>query len=250
MFPFIQIASLQIPTYPLVISLSFSIGMLWSFKKSALKGLSRKTLLDMSLGLMVGGLAGARMLHVLYEAPSYYLENPLQILMIWNGGFVFYGGAVGGFLGALVLLKIKGESEALWADFLAPIGAFCYGLGRVGCFLAGCCYGQISSLPWAVSFPGLTGARHPTQLYATVLEWGICGLLLFLERKKSFVGVPGRLFFTWVLLHSMVRLFMEALRDDFRGPLLLGWSLSQVISGCLLLVGLWGLTRCHHRAVK
>ena len=220
-------------------SLSLSIGIIWSFKRTP--NLLRKTLLDMSLGLMLGGFILARATHVFYEAPSYYLDNPLEVLMIWKGGFVFYGGAIGGFLGAFFVLKAKGENWAQWADWLAPVGAFSYGVGRMGCFFAGCCYGQVTTLPWSITFPHVLAARHPTQLYATFMEWCICGILLSLEKKKSFLSTPGRVFFTWITLHSIARFFMESLRDDFRGPDLLGLSVSQIISGFLWIVGLWGV---------
>ena len=242
MYPIVEITEqIQIPTYLLIVSLSFSIAIMWALKRSANKNLSRNTVLDMTLGIMFGSLLGARGFHVFYEQPNNYLEDPLRVLMIWQGGFVFYGGAIGGFLGGLTVLKIKKEKWRPWADLIAPIGAFSYGLGRMACFLNGCCYGQVCHLPWAVRFPGIGGTRHPTQLYATFLEWGIGMLLLSLEKKKSFSQTQGRLFFTWITLHSIARIFMESLRDDFRGNPILGFSVSTFISIFLFILGLWGL---------
>ena len=155
-------------------------------RRAQQESLSRRILLDLSLVIMLGSFIGARTLHVLYEGLDYYLENPFQILMVWEGGFVFYGGAIGGLLGSAVFLRIRREDWRPWADLIAPVGAFGYGLGRLACFLNGCCYGKVCTFPWAVNFPHLWESRHPTQLYATFLEWGICLTLLFLERKKVF----------------------------------------------------------------
>ena len=223
-----------------MMSLSFCITIFWVVKRTQNRNLSRYTILDLCLGVMLGSLIGARLFHILYEQPHEYLENPLRIIKVWQGGFVFYGGAIGGFLGGLFVLKIKREKWRLWADLITPIGAFGYGLGRLACFLNGCCYGRICHLPWAVNFPNIQGERHPTQLYATCLEWGIGFLLLFLEKKKNFSQKPGQLFFTWMILHSMARIFMEFFRDDFRGTTPFGLSISTLISLLLLAMGLWG----------
>lgn len=243
MYPFIEITEqIWIPNYILIISLSFSIAIIWSLKRAESRNLSRHTTLDLCLGIMFGSLLGARCLHVFYEQPHEYMADPLRILMIWQGGFVFYGGAIGGFLGGLVVLKVKGEKWGPWLDLMAPIGAFGYGLGRLACFLNGCCYGKICHFPWAVSFPNLGGVtRHPTQLYATFLEGGIVLFLLFLEKKRAFSQSSGKLFLVWVILHSISRILMESLRNDFRGPPILGFSLSTVISFLLLALSLGGL---------
>ena len=170
------------------------MAILWAIKRARNKNLSRYTTLDISLGIMFGALLGARLFHVFYEQPSDYLADPLRIFMIWQGGFVFYGGAIGGFLGGFIVLKIKGERWRMWADFVAPIGAFGYGLGRMACFLNGCCHGKVCALPWAVRFPGIEGGRHPTQLYAAFLEWGICLFLLLLEKRKGLKECVNEIF--------------------------------------------------------
>ncbi len=194
---------------------------------------------------------GSRLMHVFYEQPSFYFEQPLRIFMLWEGGFVFYGGAMGGFFLGWVIFKISKEPWRPWADFMAPVVAFGYGFGRIGCFLGGCCYGKISHLPWATTLPTMIESRHPTQIYASILEWGIGFLLLFLEKKKQPM-FPGTLFFLWLSLHSVGRIFMEFLRDDFRGPLIFGLSLSTALSLLFLTMGLgfWWTLRKDRRNIR
>jgi phosphatidylglycerol---prolipoprotein diacylglyceryl transferase len=198
--------------------------------------------LDIGLAIMLGGLVGARALHVFYEDFQFYLENPIDVIKLWRGGFVFYGGFFGALLAVYLFLRQRGEPFLKWGDFYAPVLALGYGLGRIACFLNGCCFGRECDLPWAVEFvhTGLpSGLRHPTQLYATLWELLIVGLLLYLEKSRSGGGrwsrlKAGSLFFIWLSLHSFGRLVMEFFRGDFRGDLVFGFSISTWISLFLL----------------
>ena len=241
MHPLIKITdSIQISTYVLIVSLSLTLAAIWTPFRARRKKLSPSKSIDLLLSLMVGGLLGARLLHVFYEQPQKYLADPLQILMIWQGGFVFYGGAIGSFLAGVIFLKTRREKLRPWLDLSAPVVAFSYGLGRLGCFFNGCCYGRVCHLPWAV-YSSEGEPRHPTQLYAALIEWGLGALLLLLEKRKSFTDYPGRLFFTWLLLHAPARIFMELFRDDFRGPFWGGLSISTWVSLLIFGLALWGL---------
>lgn len=199
---------------------------------------------------MVCGLVGGRLTHVFYENWGYYREMPFDIFKIWQGGFVFYGGFFTSLIGAYGFLKIKKESFLKWADFFAPVLALGYALGRVGCFLNGCCFGKPCvgngcALPWMVEFnhPGLPeGLRHPTQLYAVFWELLVVLTLLWIEKVRHTKNTmalqsTGFLFFTWLGLHSLGRLIMEYHREDYRGPEISGLSLSSWLSiGILFLL--------------
>lgn len=189
---------------------------------------------------MISGLIGARGFHALYENLDYYLKYPIDIFKLWQGGFVFYGGFFGALIGAIIFLRMRKESFWSWADFMAPILAFGYGVGRIGCLLNGCCFGRECMLPWAIEFShtGLpAGLRHPTQIYATL--WELCAvvILLFLERRRKIRPASlqtGKLFLLWLFLHSTGRLIMEYFRDDFRGEIYFGFSISSWISIMIL----------------
>lgn len=174
----------------------------------------KKLSLKVALAMMIGGLVGARFLFIIYHFHD-YLSSPLwETLAIWKGGFVFYGGFLGGGLASYCVLTRRGQPVGIWADFLTPLVSLGYALGRLACFLNGCCYGKLCSLPWA--FQG----RHPTQLYASLWELSLFILLLIQEKKaqESSSSSPGDLFFLWLGGHALGRLVMEIFRDDFRGP--------------------------------
>jgi len=248
MHPFLHLThNISIPSYILVISLTYCLAIFWSVKRAEKFNMPRNIALDISLCLMLGGFIGARLLHIVYEAPDYYINYPYRMFYFWQGGFVFYGGAIGAFVTAATYLYFHKIPMKPWMDFFAPIGAFGYALGRIACFLNGCCYGKVCKLPWAVSFPGVDpigSLRHPTQVYATSIELVTLAILLALQSNKfkwRFFATPGRIFFLWIILHALNRLIMEAFRDDFRGDFIDGFSISSVISFTLIFSGILGL---------
>lgn len=218
----------------LVISLVYCLALVWVVKRAERLERDRTIALDIALIIMIGGFLGARLFHVVYEMPDYYLANPGDIFRVWQGGFVFYGGALTAFFASVVWLNRKGENWLAWADFYAPIGAFGYASGRFACLLNGCCFGDHCELPWSIA------GRHPTPLYASLWELPTLALLLFLEARqqrspKKWISRPGSLFFVWIFLHGLGRLIMEHWRVDDRGPMPLGISVSTWISLGLLL---------------
>jgi phosphatidylglycerol:prolipoprotein diacylglycerol transferase len=228
-YPLIEVSpSFQIPTYLLFLSFLYCFLIYWTVQRAKARAVSQKDALDLAFAIMIGGFVGARLFHIVYESPEYYSVDWKRIFYVWEGGFVFFGGAFGALIASLAVLRIKKISFALWADFYAPIFALGYGLGRISCFLAGCCYGRPLDTFWAVH------GRHPTQLYAVVFELIVFAILIRLEKKpRAFVG---EVFTLWVGLHALGRLFMESFRDDFRGPTLMGLSISSWIT-LLLMAG-------------
>jgi phosphatidylglycerol:prolipoprotein diacylglycerol transferase len=236
-YPIIRLAEgLEIPSFFLNISLVISLSLFWIIRRGDLYHLPKKNILDLSLLLMGSSLVGARFMHILYENFSYYQEHPLRVFYLWQGGFVFYGGLVLAFVTTLVYLKwLQTDKKSHYFDAFAPVLAFAYGFGRIGCFLAGCCYGKTCEYPWAMN------GRHPAQLYAFFLEVGIISLLLGIEKvplskRPRFLNRSGDIFVLWLALHSLGRLMMESFRDDFRGDQILGQSVSTILSLLLFLI--------------
>ena len=240
----INIGSLTIPTYYLIISLTTCLAIFWFYKRCEHKGLHQDTALNLGFVLLLFGFLGARLTHIFFEAPTFYFDHPLAVFDIFAGGFVFYGGAVCGYFAGLAYLLYKKLELWPWHDILAPVVALGYALGRLACFASGCCYGKICDLSWAVPLrqidlqSGVASVlyRHPTQLYASALEGLTLLFLLWLEKKKTF---PGQVFLSWLILHSIGRLIMEAFRDDFRGRLILGVSFSSFLSLIFLLLAVY-----------
>lgn len=242
MYPFIQLSpSLQIPTYFLFLSLLFSFLIWFTFRRAQKINLDEeKTLIAGRIGLilMIVGFVGARLTHVLYEAPNVYLAEPIRILHLWEGGYVFYGGAIAAVLAGWIYVIIKKQSFFYWADFYAPIVALGYGLGRVSCFLSGCCYGGSCEYPWAVTFPLDSIARHPVQLYVTLWELLAFFLILKLEKTLKVTQQVGLIFSLYICWHGVGRIFMESFRNDFRGAMIWGHSISTWISILIILLAL------------
>ncbi len=235
--------SLSLPTYYLIISLTYCLCVLWFYKRCESRQLPQKNAMDISLILMIFGFIGGRLGHVLFEYPEFYLKNPWQIFYFWQGGFVFYGGALLAYLMAALSIRKMKMTFWLWHDTLAPVIAFGYALGRLACFFAGCCYGKVCNLPWALPLKqvdlqtGLTQTllRHPTPLYAAFYEFAVVIFLLWYEKQKPQLG---RVFLNWVALHSIGRILMETFRDDPRGIQFFNLSISTFISLILLMSSL------------
>jgi phosphatidylglycerol:prolipoprotein diacylglycerol transferase len=240
MLPQISAFGVHIPTFFVVISISLSVLLFWlSSRLDSEKGRSfhRVTAFNLSLLIMISGFLGGRFFHVFYEEWSYYQQYPTQIFKFWNGGFVYFGGMISAAVAAYIYLKREKQNFLLWADFMTPLLSASYALGRIGCLFEGCCYGKYCELPWAIS------GRHPTQIYMILGEIFVLALLLLLERRQQADPVSGYLFIKWILLHSIFRFVFEFFRDDDRGSLIAGLSISQVVSLFLILLSGYFLLR-------
>ena len=241
--PHITVGPLEIPTYYFLISLAFCVGIFWFYKRCENRNLPTKNALDICLIVLVSGFIGARLFHIFFEFPDYYLRHPREIFYFWQGGFVFYGGFLFAYPAAYFYVRKLKLTFWLWHDTLAPVLALGYAMGRIACFLVGCCYGRVCDLPWAVPTKQIHVAsetlttlyRHPTQLYASFTEFLILGILLWFEKKKPRLGF---VFLLWVLLHSANRFAMEIFRADPRGGEWFGLSISMLISVLLFFTSL------------
>lgn len=226
MYPLIQWGHYHIPTFFLVISLSITALVFWFSKR-----LSQSTFkfnFDKSIGynlmslILITGLLGARLFHIFIEEPGYYYLFPTESLKIWKGGFVFYGGFITALITAFIYLHQMKQDFIKWANFLTPLLSLGYILGRLGCFLEGCCYGSHCDLPWAVS------SKHPTQIYMLLAE---LLLFIFILKKERQSPIKNTVFIQWLLIHSLTRFIIEFYRADYRGSLYFNLiSFSQVIS--------------------
>lgn len=139
----------------------------------------------------------------------------LAALEFWQGGLTFYGGLLVATAGALWYCRRRRLDFLAVADLVAPYLLVGQAIGRLGCFLEGCCYGAATGGPLGVRFPGHAFARHPTQLYEAVVDLALAALLLFALRRP-----PRGARFGWMLvLYGAARAIIEIWRDDPRGGL-------------------------------
>ena len=233
MYPILfQIGSFKIHTYGVFIALGFLTGIILALREAKRVGEKPENILDLSFYSIIAAIVGSRLLYIIINY-RYYMENPLEMAKIWSGGLVFYGGFV---LALIVgIWYIRKNHLSLWktVDVMAPSIAIGQAIGRLGCFSAGCCYGKVTTLPWAVTFSNpeclanLGVPVHPTQLYSSLNDLFIFLILTVVKRFKKFDGL---LIWLYVLLYSITRSIIEIFRGDDRGFLFEGTlSVSQFI---------------------
>ncbi len=242
MYPILfKFGHITLYTYGLFLALGFITAIWFSKRNAAFFNTRGEDISDLFFVILVSALVGARLLYVLVNLDA-YLAAPLDILKIWNGGLVFFGGFLGATLAAFVFLKHKGLPVLKTGDIIAPGIALGHAIGRVGCFFAGCCYGRECDLPFAISFSHpqslapLDVLLHPTQLYMVVSNLILFFILIGIQRRKRF---DGMVFLAYIMLYSAFRSFIEFFRGDFRGDFFFDFiSLSQgigLVVSCLAL---------------
>ncbi|MBU0573980.1 MAG: prolipoprotein diacylglyceryl transferase [Candidatus Margulisbacteria bacterium] len=224
MYPILlNIGPVTIYSYGLMIALAFAAGILIAIKAAKREGVSTEAVLDITLAVIISAIVGARIFYII-EFWRDFSVDPLSMFMVWHGGLVFYGGLLFAIVAVIIASRIK--NILLWKtlDIAAPAAALGYAIGRIGCFLNGCCYGVICDLPWAVKFPELLGRRHPTQIYASICGLLIFAVLMYLGKRKMF---NGQVFLAGVFLYSIYRFNIEFIRVNMKYA---GLSGSQWVS--------------------
>lgn len=220
MYPVLfKIGPIVIHSYGVMIATAFLLGIWIALKEAKRKGVDSNRVSDFAIYAIIFGLFGARLAYVIFFDFQYYISRPLQILAIWQGGLMLYGGIVGGILAAIWFIRRHKLNFWKFADTFTPSLILAQAIGRMGCFLSGDCYGIQTDLPWGIRFPegSLADLRfgavavHPTQLYEMFLSLGIFLILWKLRKRKTFNGF---LFLLYMILYSVIRFFIEALRAD------------------------------------
>jgi phosphatidylglycerol:prolipoprotein diacylglycerol transferase len=241
-----KLGPLTIKTYGLLVALGMFAALQYILSKSKKANISPERVMDLVLYIIVAGLIGGRLAYVLLNF-GYYSQNFLEVFKVWEGGMVFYGGLVLGALAGIIYVRRHSSLKLpQLADIFAPGIALAHVFGRLGCFFAGCCYGKLCELPWAVKFTNAqslapTGVRlHPTQLYEAA---GNLTIFIFLNWYNKFNHRAGKTFWVYLFLYSMLRFHVEFLRGDDRGGFLLGMSPGQVISFMVIFVSIIYITK-------
>jgi len=235
-----QIFSLEIRWY----SLAYIVGILlgWAYCKKKLIRTDKLLNLfdDFITFLIVGIILGGRFGYALFYNLGYYLENPIEILMVWNGGMSFHGGLIGVVLATLFYSKKNKINQFIFLDLVAlsaPIGIF---FGRVANFINSELYGRATDVPWSVQFVLIDNIkRHPSQLYEAFLEGVVLFFILRHFFKKNYLKKPGQISGLFLIFYSLFRFFVEYFRspDPQIGYLVLNLTMGQLISVAFLILG-------------
>ncbi len=249
----LKFGNVAIYSYGFMIALGFFLGIVLAMREARRLGENPEKIMDLSFYILVAAIIGSRLFYVV-TAWSSFADNPLEIIKIWKGGLVFYGGFIGAVATAIMYMRL--HRLPIWksADILAPSLALGQTLGRLGCFLAGCCYGRPSNAAWSVTFTDqaclapVNTPLHPTQLYSAFTNLAIFGVLFLFSRRNK---ITGRVFWIYVLLYGLTRSIIESLRGDFRGAEVFGLlSISQTLGLTGTAVAIIMLVRLSRKAAS
>lgn len=223
-----SIGPLTIHGYGLMIALGIIVCVYMGMYRAKKKSMNEEAVLDIAIFGVLCGFVGAKLLYVIVEFKD-FLENPLHVL--GSEGFVVYGGIITGVLAAVFYCRKKNLVFLEYFDLLAPSISIAQALGRIGCFLAGCCYGKETDSFLGVVFPEGSFAPAgvkllPTQLFSSAGDFLITILLILYSKRSKHTGDVGALY---MLLYGVGRFFIEFLRSDQRGSVGV-LSTSQFIS--------------------
>ncbi len=186
------------------------------------------------LGVVLGGRVGSI---VFYHFQS-FLEDPLRLFRIWEGGMSFHGGLIGVIIAMFYFAYRSKRPFFMVSDFLAPLVPFGLGAGRIGNFINGELWGRVTEVPWAMIFPHAGPLpRHPSQLYECLLE-GVCLFILlqvYQQRKPPRGAISG----LFLLAYGCFRFGIEYVRepDSHIGLLAFHLSMGQLLSLPMIMLG-------------
>lgn len=265
----IPFLNLPVHTYGALYVAGLLIGMYVAYRQAKLQGKYQNDILDFGFWALVGALIGARILFIIVEAHYYFVESPFTpipgvgisiptVLALWKGGFVFWGGAVGGVVALVIFCKKRKLPLGELADYCAPGLALGHAVGRIGCVAGGCCYGYatyhldqagkvIADTPFAIAYPegsiaygslynqaqgqvldimqrlGTTVPLFPVQIIESLGNIFIFFVLMFLIPLKR---AHGQIAFAYLILYSIMR----SITETFRGDSARGFVIENVLS--------------------
>jgi phosphatidylglycerol:prolipoprotein diacylglycerol transferase len=236
-----HIGNFAVHTYGFFVATGFLLAISLAIREARRVSEDPEKIIDLSLYIIIAAIIGSRLLYVAINWRE-FRDDPLEIIRIWNGGLVFYGGLIGASL--VTIWYLRKHRLPVWktADVFAPSIALGQSIGRIGCFFAGCCYGKVCDHWWCITFthPESLAPKgvplHPVQLYAAANAFLIYVVLIRLRRHKKF---EGELFWLYTLLYAITRSVIEFFRGDYRGSLFGGLlSTAQTIGIVMALVAI------------
>lgn len=226
-----QIGPLTIRYYGLILMSGVVAAAVLSYFEAKRRDLDTEIVLDSLTWIVIGGVIGARIWHILTPPASmveqgittmYYLTHPLDALAIWRGGLGIPGAVAGGALAFYLYARKRGLLFGTWADIFAPGLALGQAIGRWGNFINQEVYGSPSDLPWAITIDPAhrlpefmdVATYHPLFLYESLFNLANMFFLLWISRKLASKLKPGDVFLTYLVSYPVFRFFMEFLRLD------------------------------------
>ena len=249
----IQIFNLEIRWY----SLAYIVGILLGWQLSKKFFISNQFIKEkfddyltyVILGIIIGGRIG----YVIFYNFEYYINYPINIIKIWEGGMSFHGGLMGVIFATILFAKKNNHNPFCYLDIVSivsPIGIF---LGRISNFINSELYGTPTNLPWGVKFVKIDDLyRHPSQLYEATFEGLILFLILIVFRNKGFFNYPGVISGIFLFLYSTFRFIIEFFRvpDEQLGYIIYNLTMGQSISLIFFIIGIYLISKNYEKKEK
>lgn len=235
-----NIGGFEIRAYGVLIALAFFTAIYCAAALAKKKGFKEDDILDIGLVAIVFAVIGARLLYVMVWW-EYYMKNPVDIVKVWEGGLVYLGGFIGAFAGGAWWIKRKKLPFLKLADIVVIFLPLGHAIGRIGCFLNGCCYGKTSE-SCGIVFPAIgDGLPHiPTQLYESAANFlnfiFLISYYRFVRKKPD-----GEAAFLYFITYGIIRFILEFFRGDPERGRVLCMSTSMFISVIMILTGVSGI---------
>lgn len=239
------LGGITIYSYGVLVASGFVAGIIWVVHESKRLGYNPANALDLVFYIIIAAILGSRLLFLIVNDPSRLLHEPWSLFMVWEGGLVFFGGLLGSVAVALIYLRRKKLPLLEYVDMFSPAIAIGHMFGRLGCLMAGCCFGRPTFESWySITFPvdphsfapgGVP--RYPTQIIESIGNLIIFLILVFYRKHKL---ASGTVFGLYLILYSILRFFVELLRGDpDRGYIIQDYlSTSQGVSIFLFICGI------------
>ncbi len=260
MYPYLTIFNKEVPTYAVLAIIGILLMGYYVIKNAEKKGYSEVESIKCLLSAGLGGVLGAHFVYFITNFHNFIsllknitvlnsIKKVFYAIGILFGGWVFYGGLIGGILGIIIYCKLHKIKPLDYLNIGAPGIALFHFLGRIGCFLAGCCYGVESHVGFTFhhsDMPGANGvSRFPIQLVESLYCLILFILLDYLLRKTKYRDKTAYLY---LILYPIGRFIFEFFRGDaYRGFLWI-FSTSQWISIILFIIGIFGIIKSRKRA--
>ncbi len=252
MYPYIHIFGYEMSSYFLMALIGCAVSLVFILVRCPKRGLHLDDSLFFFALVLIGAIVGAKVLYLLVSIPEIYAQREIlfssasNALSLLSSGFVFYGGLIGGFIGAVCYAHIFQVNAVRTAENFIPAIPLFHFFGRIGCFLAGCCYGIPYSGPLAVTFTeALSDAngisRFPVQLLEAAFNLVLFFVLIIYDRisLKKERKKPLRNFALYLIIYGTARFFIEFLRGDAARGFWGALSTSQWISMAVIAFGIY-----------
>lgn len=239
MYPILfEIGPVKIASYGTMIAIGFLLALYMCERRAVKFGLDKDRIFGLGLTAIISGIIGAKLLYYIVEI-DYFIANPKALLDL-NSGFVVYGGIIVGVLCGYIYCRRHKLEFGRYFDLVMPSVALAQGFGRIGCFLAGCCYGRETHSHLGVVFTNSPFAPNnvpllPTQLFSSAGLFILAGVLVWYAGRKE--RKTFRVAGLYMILYSIGRFVIEFFRDDDRGSVG-SLSTSQFISIGIVILGI------------